>query len=42
MGKNAYLAQQKALKQAYFEAGLESGRQQIMDMIKTIEKDHKQ
>ena len=39
MGKNAYLAKQKAVKQAYFEAGLDSGRQQIMDMVSLVLRD---
>lgn len=39
MGKNAYLAQQKAVKEAYFKAGLESGRQQIMDMVSLVLRD---
>lgn len=30
---NAYLDQQKAIKQGYFEAGLRCGRQQILDMM---------
>lgn len=41
MGKNAYLAQQKAVKEAYFQAGLESGRQQILDMMTLVLRDPK-
>ena len=33
MAKNDYLARQKAQKQAFFHAGLQSGRQQIMDIM---------
>lgn len=32
-GNNEYLAKKKAEKQAFFQAGLESGRQQILDMM---------
>ena len=40
MGKpNAYLAKQKALQQAYFDAGLQSGRQQILDMVSLVLRD---
>ena len=39
MGKNQYLAQQKAVKEAYFKAGLESGRQQILDMMTLVLRD---
>ena len=36
MGKNAFLEKQKATQRAYFEAGLQSGRQQIMDMMSLV------
>ena len=36
MAKNDYLAQQRAIRQSFFEAGLQSGRQQIMDMMSLV------
>lgn len=39
MVKNAYLARQKVAHQAYFEAGLQSGRQQIIDMVSLVLRD---
>lgn len=36
MGKSDFLARQKALQQAFFHAGLQSGRQQIMDMLSLV------
>lgn len=39
MAKNAFLEKQKALQQAYFEAGLQSGRQQILDMMSLVLRD---
>ena len=39
MGKNAFLAKQKATQRAYFEAGLQSGRQQIIDMVSLVLRD---
>jgi hypothetical protein len=33
MGKNGYLAQREADRRGYFRAGLETGRQQIIDMM---------
>lgn len=39
MGKNDYLARQKIMQRAYFEAGLRSGRQQIMDMLSLVLRD---
>lgn len=39
MGKNSFLAQQQAKQKAFFEAGLQSGRQQIMDMISLVLRD---
>lgn len=41
MGKNDYLARQKALQRACFEAGLQSGRQQIIDMLSLVLRDPK-
>ena len=39
MGKNAYLNQQRAIQRGFFEAGLQSGRQQIMDMRSLVLRD---
>ena len=39
MAKNEFLARQKAMKQACFDAGLQSGRQQIMDMMSLVLRD---
>ncbi len=39
MAKNDFLAKQKALKNACFEAGLQSGRQQIIDMMSLVLRD---
>ena len=39
MAKNDFLAKQKATQKAYFEAGLHSGRQQIMDMLSLVLRD---
>ena len=39
MGKNGYLEKQKALKSGFFEAGLRSGRQQILDMVSLVLRD---
>ena len=39
MGKNDYLARQRALQRGYFEAGLQSGRQQIIDMVSLVLRD---
>lgn len=33
MGKNGFLEKQKATQRACFDAGLQSGRQQILDMM---------
>ena len=33
MAKNAYLEKQRIANQAYFDAGLQMGRQQILDMM---------
>ena len=33
MAKNDFLARQRAIQQAFFDAGIQSGRQQIMDMM---------
>lgn len=34
--KNSYLARQNAVQQAFFFAGLQSGRQQIIDMVSLV------
>lgn len=39
MGKNAFLEKQKATQRAFFNAGLQSGRQQIMDMLSLVLRD---
>ena len=41
MGKNDFLAKQKALQNACFEAGLQCGRQQILDMVSLVLRDPK-
>jgi hypothetical protein len=33
MGRNDYLARQKIMQQTFFDAGLQIGRQQILDMM---------
>lgn len=39
MAKNDFLAQQAATRRAYFDAGLRSGRQQILDMMSLVLRD---
>ena len=39
MGKNGFLERQKATQRAFFEAGLQSGRQQIIDMVSLVLRD---
>lgn len=34
--KNDFLARQKAMQRTFFEAGLQSGRQQIIDMMSLV------
>lgn len=36
MGENAFLKKQKAMQRAYFDAGLQMGRQQILDMMSLV------
>lgn len=36
MGKNGFLERQKATQKAFFEAGLQMGRQQILDMMSLV------
>ena len=36
MAKNDFLAKQRAVNMGFFEAGLQSGRQQIMDMMSLV------
>ena len=36
MAKNGFLEKQKAMQQAFFTAGLQSGRQQIIDMLSLV------
>lgn len=39
MGKNGFWERQKAIQRAFFEAGLQSGRQQILDMMSLVLRD---
>lgn len=39
MAKNAYLAKRAEEQKAFFEAGLQSGRQQILDMVSIVLRD---
>lgn len=39
MAKNSFLLKQKELQRACFNAGLQSGRQQIMDMMSLVLRD---
>ena len=39
MGKNEYIAKQRAQQRAFFDAGLQSGRQQIIDMVSLVLRD---
>ena len=39
MGKNGYLERQAATQRAYFNAGLQAGRQQIIDMVSLVLRD---
>lgn len=39
MGKNGYLEKQKAIQRGFFDAGLQSGRQQIIDMVSLVLRD---
>lgn len=39
MVKNDFLARQKATQQAFFTAGLQCGRQQIIDMVSLVLRD---
>ena len=39
MAKNAYLEKQKLIQRGFFEAGLKSGRQQIIDMVSLVLRD---
>lgn len=41
MGKNGYLERQAALQKACFTAGLQCGRQQILDMMSLVLRDPK-
>lgn len=36
MGKNGFLERQRIERQAYFDAGLQMGRQQILDMVSVV------
>ena len=39
MAKNDFLAKQRAMQHAFFEAGLHCGRQQIIDMMSLVLRD---
>jgi hypothetical protein len=39
MAKNEYLARQRATQQVFFEVGIRSGRQQILDMVSLVLRD---
>ena len=39
MAKNDFLARQRAIQQAYFDAGVKTGRQQIIDMMSCVLRD---
>ena len=39
MAKNGYIAQRDAMRRAFFDAGLQSGRQQIIDMVSLVLRD---
>ena len=39
MAKNDFMARQKAMQQACFDAGLQCGRQQILDMMSLVLRD---
>ena len=41
MAKNNYIAQQREMQRAFFDAGLQSGRQQIIDMVSLVLRDPK-
>lgn len=36
MGKNDFLARQRAIQNGFYKAGLDSGRQQIIDMMSLV------
>ena len=39
MGKNDFQARQKAMKEGFFKAGLDCGRQQVIDMLSLVLRD---
>lgn len=39
MGKNNYIAMRDAMRRGFFDAGLQSGRQQIIDMVSLVLRD---
>lgn len=39
MGKNDYIAKQRAMQRGFFDAGVQSGRQQIIDMVSLVLRD---
>lgn len=39
MGKNDFMARQRAMQRGFFDAGLQCGRQQIIDMVSLVLRD---
>ena len=39
MGKNNYLSKQRSIQSGFFVAGLQTGRQQIIDMLSLVLRD---
>ena len=39
MGKNDYIANLRAMQRGFFDAGVQSGRQQIIDMVSLVLRD---
>ena len=39
MGKNKYILERDAMRRGFFDAGLRSGRQQILDMVSLVLRD---
>lgn len=39
MAKNDYIAKQRAIQSGFFDAGLQSGRQQILDLVSLVLRD---
>ena len=41
MGKNDFMARQRAMQRGFFDAGLQCGRQQIIDMVSLVLRDQR-